>query len=114
MRMIPRNNLRSEFSDMEPYFDKFCSRYPEFNKYRMLEDLIRGESVVWKGSKCIVIGRPNYYHNCTNFLLEAIGGEDLTEWVDDLRGIETQVKEMGFDTIEFYGRLEQALQRLPA
>mgnify|MGYP001116258882 CR=1 FL=1 len=105
MKRLARHELKSEFSDIEPYVDKFTEKYPEFDKYAMIADLINGNSVMWKGDKFFVIGRPNRYHNKEVFLIEALGGEGPEEWLDLLPQIEEEVRVWGFPEIEFYGRL---------
>ena len=105
MKRVEKAALISEFSDIEPYVDKFCTKYPEFNKYHMIEDLVRGESVLWKNKDAFIIGRPNIYHNKTMFLIEAAGGQSPEKWIDDTSVIEEEVKAWGFTEIEFFGRL---------
>jgi len=105
VKRIAKSELQTKYGEWSEYHDKFIEKYPEFDKYRMLEDLLTGESVLWLDKKGFVIGRPNYYHNATMFLIEAAGGEDCEEWVDGLDTIEEEVRAWGFTTVEFYGRL---------
>ena len=102
---VPKASLGSEFSDLERYFDTYVEKYPEFDKYQIIEDLVRGHAVMWRGPKCFVIGRGNHYHNAEMFLIEHAGGEDHEEWVEGIKDIEEEVKIWGFDAIEFHGRL---------
>lgn len=104
MKLLEVHDLRSEFSDIEPYFDKFTAKYPEFDKLEMIRELLRGESVIWKGDSFFMIGRPTKYHNKTIFLIQAAAGEGF-EWMEYLPEIEAEIKSWGYDEIEFYGRL---------
>ena len=105
LRRVEKADLGSEFSYLGKYFDTFVEKYPEWDKWKMIEDLVEGNSVMWASPKCFVIGRPNYHHNTTMFLIEAAGGESHEDWVDDIKVIEDEVKAWGFDQIEFHGRL---------
>lgn len=104
MKRLSVQDLRSEFPDLEVYFDKFCEKYPEFDKMEMVKDLIRQDSVIWKDENFFAIGRPNAYHTKTTFLIEAAAGEGF-DWLDNISVIEDDVKAWGFDEVEFYGRL---------
>jgi len=105
MERIKKSELQTRFREWEPHLDRFLEKYPEFDKYEMLADLIRGEAVVWTNDVAFIIGRPNRYHTKEIFLLEALGGSDWQDWQDELDDIEQEVKAWGFDEIEVYGRL---------
>lgn len=102
---LTKEELKSEFQTIERHFDTFVNQYPEFDKYKMLEDLLQGKSVLWACDSGIVIGRPNHYHNQDIFLIEVLAGEHIETWVDYINVIEDEVRAWGFPEIEFYGRL---------
>lgn len=104
MSRLTKDQVMQEFDKLEPHFKKFCAKYPEFDMIEMLRDLFEGNAVLWANHKMFAMGRPNEYHNKTYFLIEALGGEDPEEWVDQIEIIEEDVKAWGFDSLEFYGR----------
>ena len=100
--------LKSEFSEiypsLEPYFDTFVKKFPEYDKHRMIADVLKGNSVIWACDKGFIMGRPQQYHNKQNFFLEACCGEDAPSWID-MANVEEDVKAWGFTELEMSGRL---------
>ena len=105
MKRVLKSELQTSYPDWSLHLDKFLEKYPEFDRFTMLAELLDGDCVLWTTEKGFVIGRPNNYHNKTVFLIEAAGGEDHLEWFDEIQDIEEEVRAWGFEEIEAYGRL---------
>jgi hypothetical protein len=104
VKRVLRENLKSEWSDLEPHFDKFLARCPFYNKHKMIAEVLAGEVVLWRWDTGFVIGRPIHYHNKEVFFVEAVGGEGFEEGLAEWHQAEEEIRAWGFDCIEFCGR----------
>jgi hypothetical protein len=104
VKLLTKEELRSDFSEIEPYFDLFLERFPWFSKHKMLEEVLTGKAVIWSDGQSFVIGKPKSYHTKDVFTLDSLAGKDLGPMLEGLKVIEADIKSMGYNEIECTGR----------
>ena len=104
MHLVKPDELKSEYSDLEQYFDKFIARCPFYDKKRMIKEVIAGEVVLWRWSTGFVIGKPVQYHHERVFYVESVGGDNFEVGLAEWKDAEKDIKGWGFDVVEFCGR----------
>lgn len=100
MKRVLAAQLESEFSDIEPFIDKFCKKWPEYDKLEMIQEVLQGNAILWAGDDYFLYGSPIFYPNLKVFMIEAMGGLNLEDNIADSRLIEEEVKAWGFDVVQ--------------
>jgi hypothetical protein len=101
MQRVLKDTLQSEWSDLEPHFDKFLVRCPYYDKHKMIAEVLAGQAVLWRWKDGFVLGKPVQYHNEEVFFIEATGGENYKEGLAEWEEAEADIRAWGYDVIEF-------------
>ena len=95
---IPRENINDVWNIAEPFLKKGIDRM--LGAYRLdelKEDCLKGNLLLWIGktAEYALLIKVSQYHSYKSCAILAIGGDNMNDWIEEMKEIEDHARSQG-------------------